>query len=423
MSGTLILLATLALSPVVATAGTSIAGGEAFTDLAYEQAAARAAEEGRFFLVDATADWCGPCKRMEATTWTDEAVLAWLAEHALAVQVDVDRQPRLAKDLRIGAMPTMIIFRDGEEVDRIVGYRDGDGMLTWLEDVEQGKRAIDRLRGDVETADPGAEVETRFSLAKTLSDGRDFDEALEQYVWLWENAATIQPSWSAVRRSFLVNAVATQARVHEPTREAFEERLDTLDQAVREPEVGFDTWADWNALCRALEQEHRLLALYEERRASDGSARSLPDVVRDPIFELLVADGRLDDAAAFLGDVENLAHKAVEFDQLMVQMEPNLPPEQLDMSRAFRESRLREDLAQLAAVAGVSGRADSSLTVSSMLLERLDDADSRMALVDQATRFGWADARHARWLDEAEQEGEDVATLRMRLVELSARDG
>ncbi len=397
--------------------------GDAFTDLPYEQAASHAAETGRFFLVDATAVWCGPCKRMEGTSWKDAAVLAWLRDKAIAVQVDVDKQQGLAADLRIRAMPTLIMFRDGEELDRVVGFRDAEGLLSWFSDVELGKRNIDRERSEAESAEDAAQVETRFSLAKTLSNQGDFDEALEHYEWLWVNAAALDPPWGGVRRSFLLSAVARQADEHDRTREVFTGHLDVLGGLVREPGVGFDAWADWLALARAFGQQDRLIALYEERRASDGSARNLPDMVREELFEALLAADRAEEAAASLGDVESLAQKAIEFDRTLLELEQRTPVDQRATLRQYRESRLRGELARLAAVAGATGQDESSRAVAALLFESLDDARTRVELVEQALRFGWADARHARWLDELERDGADVAALRERLMQLVPRDG
>jgi thioredoxin-like negative regulator of GroEL len=86
-----------------------------FTDMPFAEALERARTEKRWLLVDATAVWCGPCQQMERTTWKDPMVLAWVAEHAIAVQIDVDKQADVAAQLEIAAMPTMILFRDGRE--------------------------------------------------------------------------------------------------------------------------------------------------------------------------------------------------------------------------------------------------------------------------------------------------------------------
>lgn len=69
-------------------------------------------------LLDCWAEWCGPC-RMVAP------VLGELAAEAegryLIAKLNVDENPRTAAQFNVRSIPTMLIFRDGALVDRIVG--------------------------------------------------------------------------------------------------------------------------------------------------------------------------------------------------------------------------------------------------------------------------------------------------------------
>ncbi len=71
-------------------------------------------------LVDFWATWCGPCK-MLAPTIED---LANMYEGVVKVaKVDVDENGDLAQRFGIMSIPTVIIFKDGEIVDKLIGYR------------------------------------------------------------------------------------------------------------------------------------------------------------------------------------------------------------------------------------------------------------------------------------------------------------
>ena len=105
---------------------------QVFTELSLAEAKAKAVEQDKFLLVDATADWCQPCQVMERTTWVDPEVISWIKLNAIAIQVDVDRQRAEAKELNIQAMPTIIVYKDGSELDRVVGYHDAVELLAWL---------------------------------------------------------------------------------------------------------------------------------------------------------------------------------------------------------------------------------------------------------------------------------------------------
>ena len=69
-------------------------------------------------LLDFYADWCGPCKMLSP-------VLHELAEEKSGTlkvgKVNVDEQMDLARQFRVVSIPTLIIFKNGQEVQRMVG--------------------------------------------------------------------------------------------------------------------------------------------------------------------------------------------------------------------------------------------------------------------------------------------------------------
>jgi thioredoxin 1 len=69
-------------------------------------------------LVDFFAEWCGPCKAMAPAL---DAVAGEMAGKVKVVKVDVDASSAIAQQYKIQAMPTLIMFKGGKEVDRHVG--------------------------------------------------------------------------------------------------------------------------------------------------------------------------------------------------------------------------------------------------------------------------------------------------------------
>lgn len=66
-------------------------------------------------LVDFFAEWCGPCKMLAPSL--DE-----LSEEGYTIySVDIDKNPELAAEYGVMSIPTLIFFKDGEKMDRIVG--------------------------------------------------------------------------------------------------------------------------------------------------------------------------------------------------------------------------------------------------------------------------------------------------------------
>jgi thioredoxin 1 len=71
-------------------------------------------------LVDFWAAWCGPCKVMAPVV----AELAAEFNGKVKVgKVDVDKEPSLAKQYDISAIPTLLFFKDGRAVDQVIGLR------------------------------------------------------------------------------------------------------------------------------------------------------------------------------------------------------------------------------------------------------------------------------------------------------------
>ncbi len=69
-------------------------------------------------LVDFFAEWCGPCKAMAPAL---EQVATEMAGKIKVVKIDVDQCPNVTTKYRIQAMPTLIMFHGGKEVNRNVG--------------------------------------------------------------------------------------------------------------------------------------------------------------------------------------------------------------------------------------------------------------------------------------------------------------
>ena len=71
-------------------------------------------------LVDFWATWCGPCRMIAPIV---EEIAAQYAGKAIVAKVDVDEQGELAQRYRIMNIPTLLLFKKGEIVDKAIGAR------------------------------------------------------------------------------------------------------------------------------------------------------------------------------------------------------------------------------------------------------------------------------------------------------------
>jgi thioredoxin len=71
-------------------------------------------------LVDFWAEWCGPCRQLAPVL---EALQADLGDQLTVVKLNVDENPQTALRYAVSGLPTLILFRDGEPVHRILGLK------------------------------------------------------------------------------------------------------------------------------------------------------------------------------------------------------------------------------------------------------------------------------------------------------------
>ena len=80
-------------------------------------------------LIDFYADWCGPCRMVSP-------IIEEIAEErddVIVGKINVDNAPELAERFNVFSIPTIVVLKDGEEVNRIMGARPKAQILSLLE--------------------------------------------------------------------------------------------------------------------------------------------------------------------------------------------------------------------------------------------------------------------------------------------------
>jgi thioredoxin 1 len=82
-------------------------------------------------LVDFWAQWCGPCRAVAPVL---EQIAAENVERLTVAKLDVDANPLTAEQYQVVSIPTLIVFKGGQPVARMVGARGKSALLSELSD-------------------------------------------------------------------------------------------------------------------------------------------------------------------------------------------------------------------------------------------------------------------------------------------------
>jgi tetratricopeptide (TPR) repeat protein len=434
-----LLLAVLAL-------GCSALPERPFSDVPLDVAAAQATAEGKLLLVDFTSAWYRKSEPTEKVVWPDEGVREWIADHAIAVQVDVDKDPELAASYHVENGPIVVLVRNGAQLDRHTDFDEPAAFVAWADGVLQGRtptqRHADELRDFVAHAERGTPLKILIH-ANALVRERFFDDAAKAYVVAWDLGRQ-EPQHAEYTLGPLAGEMGELAEQHAPARTAFERLLrDTeLRTFASDPPRSAD-FMQWITLCEALGKEQRVLSWYEQTRDEDGllygrlfdisaaSERSRVEnedavAVRLLALEFLIDQRRFDDAARLYEDPVGWAclqsfvlrvGRAVYASVAVAADESDFVQE---MPRLVADERLRK-VARIHAVTLAAGRVDQAEQVAHLLLDDDEKGLGRVALVKASLDLETpppADA--ARWLEEAKACGADTAKVRAQLAKAAA---
>lgn len=87
-------------------------------------------ESDKLVVVDMWAEWCGPCKMMEPML---EEIAEEYSDKLKVVKLNIDQNQDTPLKFGVMNIPTLIFFRDGKEIDRVIGAFPKKQLLNRIE--------------------------------------------------------------------------------------------------------------------------------------------------------------------------------------------------------------------------------------------------------------------------------------------------
>lgn len=96
-----------------------------------------ASVSGKTLLISFYADWCGYCKKMDATTFRDRQVVAYVEKYFVPVKVDSDKEKQLAASYFVRGLPTTVFAKpSGEPISSLPGYVEPEHFLLAMQFIQ-----------------------------------------------------------------------------------------------------------------------------------------------------------------------------------------------------------------------------------------------------------------------------------------------
>jgi thioredoxin-related protein len=327
-----------------------------FRDISFDAALKEAAARKKIVMIDFYTETCGPCKRMDLTTWLDPAVASTLDRHAISLRIDAEKETKLAARYHINLYPTMVfVGADGIAIDRLLGFLPPDKFLSDFKDLLAGKTALQRARSAAAASaakgDANRLAGDRKDLAEIMVQEGDSAGALKEFLWLFDDGMKSLPAWAGVRRSYVPMEIRELGRSYPPARDALRMRHEAAKKKIESANCDEDDARDFGALNWVYSESTSTLKFFDSVPAGDPRRRFLAAYVLDDLMEARRYADAVEDRPA--GKIR------AEFDE---EAKSSWSPDSTDdaeMRRMRREYAMESAAAGLEALAG-SGKLDDA---------------------------------------------------------------
>lgn len=148
----------------------------------YQQALKQAQQEGKLILAYLYTDWCGYCKKMEAETFTDQAVIDEMSDSYVWLKLNAETDPegrQLQERFNITGYPGLLLLDgDGQEMERISGFVPAEAFRQRVAAAAGGPDSFVSLLRTA-SREPDS-IDVQYRLAEEYIERGDFSAAIER---------------------------------------------------------------------------------------------------------------------------------------------------------------------------------------------------------------------------------------------------
>lgn len=375
-----------------------VAGAQvSFQKLDFAGALAAAEKDKKIVLIDFFTTWSEPCKRLDVVTWRDKSVRVWLGEKAVAVKIDAEQAPLLARRYKVRDYPTILLLNsDGQEITRLTGLVGPEPFLAAAGDaLAQGDPY--RVAREAYAANP-SDPTNRMNLGLAHFLAGRHAEALEQYLWCYDQGLAKDEGFAGVRETFLLDDLERLSRVYPPAASALTERAHRFAAQIHEGTARDRDVQDYLTLCTRLSAPGEMLELFDRLAEKGESAAALRKTLAAEVTELMIERRRYADVFANRPDLaQELGRQIARYADRKSQADRNRTSSAQAEKRDVDELRVRtlRNGGQFFEVSLGVGQVDLAQRIASSLLAFAPEAATYESLVRHALRAGKPDAARA----------------------------